>query len=115
MIQSLFILLLFLFIGDGLSDGLHLFIPGNVIGMVLLTVSLQFKLVKLEWVRPASDALLKNMALLFIPAGVGLMLYLDLLRESWLPIGAGILVSSFIVLSLVGAIQQKLEKAKGGA
>lgn len=115
MIQSLFIILLFLFIGEALSDGLGLFIPGNVIGMVLLAVSLHFKLVKPKWVRPASDALLKNMAFLFIPPGVGLMLYLDLLKEDWLPIGTGIAVSSLVVLWLVGAIQQRLEKKKEGA
>ncbi|PCI27068.1 MAG: CidA/LrgA family protein [SAR324 cluster bacterium] len=110
MIKNLLIIFCCLFSGDLISFLLKIPIPGNVIGMVLLVLALQFKWVKLEDVKPAADILVKNLAFLFVPPGVGMILYFDLIAEELIPISVSLLVSSLIMLAVVGLVQQKLEK-----
>lgn len=60
--------------------------PASVIGMLLLLLCLLTGLLKIEHIREKSDFLLSNMAFFFIPAGVQLINYLDILRANWLPL-----------------------------
>lgn len=60
--------------------------PASVIGMLLLLLCLLTGLLKIEHIREKSDFLLSNMAFFFIPAGVQVINYLDILREAWLPL-----------------------------
>lgn len=108
MIKGLFIIFFFLFLGDSICIASGIPIPGNVIGMLLLTVGLHCKLIKLESVQQTADMLVKNMALLFIPPGVGIMLYFDLIRAELLPILVSYVLSTYAVLVVVGKIQEKL-------
>jgi len=110
MIKSLGIIFGCLLLGDVISGVLYLPIPGNVIGMLLLTLALTRHLVRLEDVKPTADLLVKNLALLFVPPGVGLILYFDLLQKEFVAIVISFLVSTFLVLAIVGYVQQKLEK-----
>ena len=110
MIKSLLIIFSCLFLGDGLSVVLHIPIPGNVIGMLLLTFALTQRIVRLEDVKSAADLLVKNMAFLFVPPGVGLMVYFDLLSKEFAAIVTSFFVSTFLVLAVVGYVQQRLEK-----
>ena len=79
--------------------------------MLLLTFGLTQKIICLEDVRPAADLLVKNLALLFVPPGVGLILYFDLLEKEFVAILLSCVISTFLVLAIVGYIQQKLEKS----
>lgn len=104
------VLLAFFFAGNELSSLLHLPIPGSVLGMVLLAVSLHRRWLPLEWARPAAHLLIGHMSLLYIPPGVGVMVYFGLIRREWLPIvGAGV-VGMVAVLLVVGPLQQRLER-----
>ena len=53
--------------------------PASVIGMVLLFVCLFLRIVKVGQIRELSDFLLGNMAFFFVPAGVGMIEYYDVL------------------------------------
>ena len=53
--------------------------PASVIGMLLLFVLLIFGILKVEHIREKSDFLLSNMAFFFIPAGVSIINYFDVL------------------------------------
>ncbi|MBD3307827.1 CidA/LrgA family protein [candidate division KSB3 bacterium] len=109
MIKSLAILFGCLIIGEFISIVTHLPVPGNVIGMLLLTLALATKRLRLEDVKPAADLLINHLALLFVPPGVGLLLYVDLLRQEWLPLVTAVVLSTGLVLAIVGHIQQRLE------
>lgn len=74
--------------------------------MLLLTVLLQFKVVKLEWVKGVSDFLISNLGLFFVPPGVALMLYYDVIASEWLPITVATIVSTVIVLVVTGWTHQ---------
>lgn len=110
MIKSLSIIFSCLLFGELISAALHIPIPGNVIGMLLLTCALSRRIVRLEDVKPAADLLVKHLALLFVPPGVGLLLYLDVLKQEWAAISVAIVLSTWVVLATVGSLQQRLEK-----
>lgn len=58
--------------------------PASVIGMLLLFVLLIFGILKVEHIREKSDFLLSNMAFFFIPAGVSIINYFDVLKHTWI-------------------------------
>lgn len=60
--------------------------PASVIAMLLLFVCLLAGVLKIDHIREKSDFLLANMAFFFIPAGVNVINYLDILKENWLPL-----------------------------
>ncbi|MEJ5300604.1 MAG: CidA/LrgA family protein [Thermodesulforhabdaceae bacterium] len=109
MIEGLFFIFLFLIIGEAISKAADLPVPGNVIGMVLLTFSLSRGWVDISKVKGVADILVKNLALLFVPPGVGLMVYFDLLKKEWLAISVSWFLSTFVVLGVVGIVQKKFD------
>ncbi len=113
MVRGMAILLLLQFVGEMTSLGLHLPIPGNVIGMGLLLAALATGIIRLEWVQEAAELLLSHFALFFIPAGVGVMVYFDLIRREWLPIAAALVLSTFAVMAVTGWTERWLEKRGG--
>lgn len=70
--------------------------PASVIGMILLLICLFTGILKLEHIREKSDFLLSNMAFFFIPAGVSMLNYLDILIENLVPILVISVVSTFV-------------------
>ena len=95
-----------------LSLLIHGFIPGSVLGMILLFLALFFKLVKPENVKDVATTITKNMAVFFIPAGVGLMAYYDLLSKSIVAILVAIAGSTILTITTVAIIQERLDKNK---
>jgi len=112
MLRGMAILLLMQLAGEGLAIGLSLPIPGSVIGMGLLLAALLSGWVKAEWIEDAADLLLSHMALFFVPAGVGVMVYFDLIGRQWLPISVGLVVSTFAVMAVTGHVEQALAARK---
>jgi holin-like protein len=105
--------MIFLLIGEALA-GLGVGLPGNVIGMILLTLALSVGIVRTDQVERAADTLLDHLAFLFVPPGVGIMLYFGVVAEHWLAIGAALLISTVAVLLTVGLVTQKLLRAGSG-
>jgi holin-like protein len=108
--RGILILLAFLYAGNAVSALLHLPVPGSVLGMVMLAAALHFGVVRPQWVRPAAELLIRHMSLLFIPAGVGVMVYFGLIRREWLPLVAGSVVGLVAVMLVVGLLQQRMER-----
>ena len=107
---GVFIILLMLLLGNGLSSAINGIIPGSVIGMVLLFLALLSKIIKPETIRKPAGYLINHMSLFFIPAGVGLMTAKDLIASHWVSIIVSSVVSTVVVLAVVGLVQQKMEK-----
>lgn len=83
-------------------------IPGSILGMLILTVLLDRKVVNPTTIKPVCRFLISNMAFFFIPPGVALMLYFDLIAAQWLPITVATVVSILIVLLVTGHLHQYL-------
>lgn len=110
MIKGLFWIFLFLFLGNLISSLTGGFVPGNVIGMLLLFSSLYFKLLKPEYVRGAATVITKNMAVFFVVPAVGLMVYADLLAKNFLGIFLSIIISTVLTMATVAWVQEWFEK-----
>src|ERR1035437_1954524 len=112
MIKGSFFILLFYYLGEMFSLLIHGFIPGSVIGMILLFLCLFFKIIKPENVKDVSTVITKNMAVFFVPAGVGLTVYIELFSKSLATIIAAISVSTVLTIITVGFIQESFEKKR---
>lgn len=109
MIKGFFFILFFFFLGQLISLLIHGFIPGSVIGMILLFLALFFKVIKPENVRSTATVITKNMAVFFVPAAVGLMAYVELVSHNFLAIIVGIGISTILTIITVALLQEYLE------
>jgi holin-like protein len=97
-------------LGDLIKKFFKLPLPGSVIGMIILFLLLYFKVVKVESLKEISSFLLDHLAFFFIPAGVGLMAYMGVLKENWLEIGGISLITTVLVFLITGSTIQFLRK-----
>ena len=104
--------MLFYLLGCFVAALIGNFVPGSVIGMILLFCALSLKWVRPGHVKKVSMFLLDNMMLFFIPVGVGLITSYTLLSRYMLAIIVASLVSTVLVIAVVGLVEQKLESKK---
>ncbi|WP_245418460.1 CidA/LrgA family protein [Cohaesibacter intestini] len=97
-------------LGESIVTLLDLPVPGPVVGMALLFVGLSIKGGIPADIAMVGDNLLKHLSLLFIPAGVGVMLHAELLRTELLPISAALLVSTLLAIAATGLMMRWLMK-----
>ncbi len=107
MIRGFVLLLLCQLAGETVSRGLSLPVPGPVLGLVLLFLGLQAfqRLRRLDpeavgqaEVGRVAVGLLQNLALLFVPAGAGVVQHLGLVAEHGLALAAALVGSTGITL-----------------
>ena len=98
-LQGFSLLLVLQSIGELLSRGLSLPVPGPVVGMLLLLIALRWRIVR-EPVAACAPFLLSHLSLLFIPVAVGITSYLPLLGTYWLRLMVVIVVSTWIGLAV---------------
>ena len=89
---------------------LKLPVPGPVMGMVLLFVTLLIRNRTPASLENASTALLSHLSLLFVPAGVGMMVHFQRIGNEWLPISLAILLSTVVTLVLTALIMQGCQR-----
>lgn len=99
-------LLAFWLLGEVIKHLFHLAIPGSIIGMILLTLALELKVIKLHQIEDVSDFFIRNMAFFFIPPGVGLMVNLELIANNWVAITVATVLSTILVLLVTGWVAQ---------
>ena len=90
----------------------HIPLPSSILGMLLLTLLLKLKVIRLEWVRSISDFLVGNIGFFFVPPGVAIMLYFDIIKAQLLPIVVSTVASTILVLAVTGWVHQFYGKAK---
>jgi holin-like protein len=111
MLAAFAVLLLFQCLGEGVVFVLRLPLPGPVAGMLLLVAAL-IVFPKLQvLVEQAANALLANLSLLFVPAGVGIVVAAASGSGHWLAIVASVVVSTLLALAVTGLL---LRGMKGG-
>ncbi len=96
---QLMIILVFSVLGETLSTLLHLPVPGSIIGLVLLFLALQFKVIRLRHINQVGQFLLANMTILFLPAAVGIMDRFDVVAPNLL--GIILIVAGAFVLNIL--------------
>ena len=112
MVRQCFILFGCLALGELVIMLTGMKLPSSIIGMLLLTLLLKLRVVKLEWVRGLTDFLIANLGFFFVPPGVALMCYFDLIRAEALPIVVATIFSTMVVLLITGHTHQIATKGE---
>ena len=102
-------------VGELLVSATALPVPGPVIGMVLLFCGLLVHGRLPEDLGRVADALITNLSLLFIPAGVGVMLHLQLIGDELLPISIALVASTLITIGVSGGMMLWLNRNRQAA
>jgi holin-like protein len=95
-------------LGSFLVAWLHLSLPGNVAGMLLLFALFCTGIVKPVWIEAGGGFLLKHFAFFFIPISVGLMAFGPLMRQSGLTLLAILVLSAAVGVLVTGLSVQLL-------
>ena len=85
-------------------------VPSSIIGMLLLTLLLKVRLIKLDWVKGMADFLVANLGFFFVPPGVALMLHFGIIRGELWQIVVAALLSTVLVLIATGWVYQITDK-----
>ena len=78
------------------------FIPGSLIGMILLFILLKTKVIKYEWIDSVSEFFLSNMGFFFVPAAVSILEYFEVLAPIWPKLLLIITISFFVTFASIG-------------
>jgi putative effector of murein hydrolase LrgA (UPF0299 family) len=108
MIPGLVQLFLFQALGELLSKFALPFIPGPVLGLVLLLVFLSVRGQVPASMDLVGGAILQHLGLLFIPASVGVVLYLPVLKANAWAISAALLVSVVATVAVTALVLKTL-------
>ncbi|WP_273839135.1 CidA/LrgA family protein [Providencia rettgeri] len=111
-LRAFAILYLCLIVGNLISALLPFAIPGSIVGMLILFALLALQIIPAHWAQPGCSILLKNMTILFVPIGVGIMNYYDLLSQQLIPIVVSCMVSTLIVMIVVAISSNYIHKER---
>ncbi|WNB92620.1 CidA/LrgA family holin-like protein [Bacillus sp. NEB1478] len=106
------ILIFFYLIGNAITKYLHLPIPGSIVGLILLFLLLQFKVVKLEWVELGATFLLSELLLFFVPSAVGIIQYEKILSVYGIKLVLVIVLSTIAVMACTGLSSELFSKLR---
>jgi holin-like protein len=107
---ALTLLLVYQLIGEVLVRFTGLPVPGPVVGMLLLFVTLVARGSAPDWLRDTCQGLLSHLSLLFVPAGVGVLLHFKRLGAEWLPISVALVASTVITIGVTALVMRALQK-----
>ena len=99
MLDALTLLLLAQLVGEVIVRAAAVPIPGPVLGAALLALLLAWRGVGPR-LRETSQALLRHLPLLFVPAGVGIVRQWGVLADYWLALSVALIVSTAATIAV---------------
>ncbi|MCR9069245.1 MAG: CidA/LrgA family protein [Rhodobacteraceae bacterium] len=110
MLAYLTLILLCQLIGEFTAGALNLPVPGPVIGMGLLFVILMIRGKVPDGLETTANGLLRALSLLFVPAGTGVILHLELLGAALVPLSAALIVSTLATIAVTAWLMMRLSR-----
>lgn len=114
MLTTFSVLLLFQSLGEGLAYAFALPVPGPVLGMLMLLAALVASPRLLGAMEAAANELLRHLSLLFVPAGVGIMVSASVLQGHWLAVLVSVIASTVLTLGVTALVMRALSRQEGG-
>lgn len=74
--------------------------PASVIGMILLFICLLAGILNVEHIQEKAEFLLENMAFFFVPAGVSIINYFDVLKNTWIQLVVICVISTAVTFGV---------------
>jgi holin-like protein len=106
------LLLGFQWLGEGAARVLDAPIPGPVLGLAaLLGLLLVRRREPEDDLKRTSRGLLAHLSLLFVPAGVGVVVHLEALARAALPVAAAVLVGTLVAVAVTGLVARALARS----
>lgn len=112
MLGAITLLLVFQLVGEVIAQVLRLPVPGPVIGLALLFGALVLRGRVSEELRGTANGLLAHLSLLFVPAGVGVMVHFARLGDEWLPIAVALVASTLLTIAATALTMRWLLRRK---
>lgn len=110
MIAYLTLILTCQLLGEAAVSALGLAVPGPVLGMLLLFLFLMLRGKVPDNLESTGNGLLRSMSLLFVPAGTGVIMHVQLLAESIVPLGLAVAVSTSVTIIVTALMMRWLNK-----
>lgn len=98
-------------VGELLARGAGLRLPGPVLGMLLLLLTLRHEALR-QPVAAAADALLGHLSLLFVPVGVGVIAHLGLVSQYGLRLLLVLVASTLIGMATAALVLRQFWRAQ---
>ena len=113
MLNALTLLFFCQLVGEIVVQLLGVPFPGPVLGMALLFAGLLAFGRSGDALDTVADTILKNLSLLFVPAAVGVMQQIDLIAAHWLALGAALIGSTLLTLTVTVLVFRGTARALG--
>ena len=118
MLRSIFVIFFFQLLGEFLKKFFEMRIPGPVIGLILLLVTLIFlkKFKKTAIVNLKADVIntsnyiLSYLSLLFVPIGVGVVMHLSYLENNLFRVLIIVFISTILTIAGTAYLMEKINR-----
>lgn len=97
-------------LGNGVTQMLHLKFPGSILGILLMIILLQTKVIPLAWIESGANLLIAELMLFFIPSAVGVIQYKQLMATDGMRFELVILLSTLTVMVCTGFLSEMVNK-----
>jgi len=114
MLRYLTLILACQLVGESGAQALNLPVPGPVLGMILLFLYLLVRGHVPDDLGQVAGSLLQTMSLLFVPAGTGVILHIQLLAEAALPLGLALAISTGAAIVVTALMMRWLSRGEEG-
>ncbi len=113
MLGALTTLLIYQLAGEVFVQALGLPVPGPVIGMLALFLTLLARGRVGGPMQDTANGILQHLSLLFVPAGVGVMIHVGRIRDEWLAIGVALVLSTVLTIAVTALTMRALMRLAG--
>ncbi len=112
MLGALTVLLVYQLIGEVIVQFTRLPVPGPVIGLLLLFLTLCIRGKLAAPLRDTANGILQHLSLLFVPAGVGVMVHFERISGEWLPVLIAVLTSTALAIAVTALVMRALMRGR---
>ena len=118
MLRAIFVIFFFQLLGEALKKFFEMLIPGPVIGLILLLITLiflkRFKTRDINNLKSdvlnTSNYILSYLSLLFVPIGVGVVMHLSYLENNLFKVLIIVFISTVLTIGLTAFLMEKINK-----
>jgi holin-like protein len=112
MLEALAYLLFAQLVGEIIVRAAGLPVPGPVVGLILMALVVGWRGLPAN-LHDTAHGLLRNLSLLFVPAGVGIIRQGDVLADYWVGVLVALAVSAVLTLTVTALVFRWAERRFG--
>ncbi|MDX2321608.1 MAG: CidA/LrgA family protein [Moritella sp.] len=101
-LYNIFTIFCFVVLGRAVSMLLPVEFPSSIIGLLLLFIALSSGMLKQKYVEKACEQLNRHIGILFVPAGVALIGYFELVQQNLVALIMAGLIGTVVIFFTVG-------------